>query len=260
MSIQRILMQLLIVVIALFATGCASSPIAFTPQKRYIAERSAVTPIGAQVSDAALRVTLQSVIVPEGPGSWIHNADWDEYVVTLENRSTQTVRVVQASLIDPRGVYTSPERSMEALKAKSDLLRTEYESFGIAYTKHVGNQAAVIGAMAGPGLLATGGLGATALAAAPIAAVAAPAYVYWVYHSRKTDTEKTGAEFGRRIVPDPLMLAPGANLSGSLYFPTVPSPRALVVLYQLGGTERTLTLSLEEVLQGLHEELSGSGS
>src|SRR3954464_15504523 len=41
--------------------------------------------LGWQVNTAGADLTLQSVIVFRGPGSWKREARWDEYVVTMAN-------------------------------------------------------------------------------------------------------------------------------------------------------------------------------
>jgi hypothetical protein len=258
MSVENWFRMMATIVFLSVLGGCASGGMSVAPQSRYIEERSEPVPIQAQAEDATLRVTVETVIAPNGPASWLKDADWDEYILTIENLSTERVTIDSSHLIDPRGVYVSSERSMQMLEHRAKTLETEYESYGIAYTKHLGRAGAVIAAnIGGTGILTTGLLGAGAAAAAPLVAVAIPAYVYWHYHTRNTSNDKITAEFAGRLAPQPLMLAPGAKTSASIFFPPVPSPKAVVLGYRHGRGDGSLEVSVAEQLAGLHERESG---
>jgi hypothetical protein len=69
-----------------------------------------------------LEVTLNMVIIYQGPGSWKRAAFWDEYVVTLHNQSDQPLTVASAALIDFAGTSHAPGADPWALEKESKTL------------------------------------------------------------------------------------------------------------------------------------------
>jgi hypothetical protein len=57
-----------------------------------------------------LAVTLHEVIFPNGPGSWVQDAKWDEFVVTITNVGNEDLDIQTINLIDGRGVYVQQKR------------------------------------------------------------------------------------------------------------------------------------------------------
>jgi hypothetical protein len=61
------------------------------------------------------------------------------------------------------------------------------------------------------------------------------------------DREAIEAEFAKRRLPSPLELSGGASLTGNVFFPLVPQPRALVITYRTAEGETQLKLPLEQL-------------
>ena len=49
------------------------------------------------------QLTLKSLIIFHGPGSWKCEARWDEYVVQIHNLGQTSVRIESAELVDVLG-------------------------------------------------------------------------------------------------------------------------------------------------------------
>jgi len=196
-------------------------------------------------------VALNQVIIYQGPGSWKHAAFWDEYVVTLHNQGDQPLSVAAADLTDFTGTSHAPGADPWALEEKSKTLEQEYRAAGVAFVRNAAAGAVMVGAGAG-GLAAVGGVatfGAVGVFAAT--GVVVPIYILTVAATNSDNKAGIVAEFNRRRLTLPLTLAPGETRIGSLFFPMIPSPRALT-LHWAGGLSRDgLTLSLDSV-HGLH--------
>lgn len=233
-------LQLLLVLPALLAaiaaTGCASTA-GLKPQRSYIPEQTPPPVVDAAAEDENVGLVVETVISPGGGGSWFKDAPWEEYVVTLRNQGEEPVRVQGFELVDQRGVYVEAEGRMELLAEQTETLVAEYKKLGIA-----GAAAGV--AVQGLGLAGAGFLGASAAAAAPVAVLAAPAYLLWRRHEVKEDQERVEEEFAERLLPARVSLAPGGSIRGSVFFPLVAGPQRLVVAYAAGNQRRELELDL----------------
>lgn len=231
-----------LILVVFLASGCASNT-------RYIdhAEQTqSATTLQISSQDETLSATVSHLIIPNGPGSWLKDARWDEYVLFLENQSSTPVSITSIRLVDSRGVYLSQGNNHKALELTSQELMEEYKDIGISVG--IGIAPAVVGGVA----LAGGSLGAAAGAAAlaPVALIAAPAYYFTKKYKDQKDEESIDREFRKRQLST-LTFASKASVSGSVFFPIVPSPRSLVLEYRLGNTFRTLTVPLDQ-LSGLH--------
>jgi formylmethanofuran dehydrogenase subunit D len=196
-------------------------------------------------SDENLNVSIDQLVITNGPGSWVQNAGWDEYILTVRNVAADRVSITQVRLIDPRGVYVDRQVNPLMLQKMSIMLGEEYKSMGVEVVATVGTTT-----------LAT----LAPLAAAPVlplVALASPIYTLVNMKSQAENSENIQAEFERRQFGQINMftLAPAATASGSIFVPIVPNPKALVIDYttEVGGTpqRKVLELSLEK-LQGLH--------
>lgn len=232
----------------LVATGCSTSnPLAPKTRFEEAGAIQAAPRLGFTAADENVRLTLDSLILPNSPGTWLEDAPWDEYQISVHNLSGQPVRIDQVQMIDPRGVYLRAGMDPEVLESESERLVEGYKDAGISMAI-----SAAPGALAGAAF-ASGAFG-TALGLSflgPAAAIAGPAYFFYRRHERAKDSEKIDAEFARRALPAATLAANGV-LQGSAFFPIIPQPQALLVDYWLGTERRTVLLSLEEELAGLH--------
>jgi hypothetical protein len=236
---------------ALFAfTGCAFD--------KYRLAKDNTPPAGildwkATVPSAEL--TVQSVIVFKGPGSWKSEARWDEYVVQVANHGDLSVTIASVTLTDLQGNPQFPGADPWKLEKLSSTNWDKYGSTGLNLLAGAGTVAVFAGAPAaipgGPQI--TGGT-----AVAIVAGTAAYAIPYFfaipiiavpvANHSNKNAVE---AEFDRRRLKLPLTIAPGATARGSLFFPMTPGPQRLTLKGKSGETPLELVLELKP-LAGLH--------
>jgi hypothetical protein len=63
----------------------------------------------AAISDQRVEATLDWVIVRDGPGTWAKNADWDEYLLRVSNRSDQPIIVTQLAVVDSLDTRIEPQ-------------------------------------------------------------------------------------------------------------------------------------------------------
>ncbi len=107
-------------------TGCVPAT------TRYIANPTAPPPdTGRRASSDEIELTLHYVIVPDGPGSWMKRAKWNEFVISMRNSTERDVTMERISLIDSRGVYLNSEYpSPFQFETASEALAKEYSVGG----------------------------------------------------------------------------------------------------------------------------------
>lgn len=229
MSRRYLLTDVLAIYFCLTAllTGCATT--------RYISNPT--TPpqdLGLVGSTDDLEIKLHYVIVPDGPGSWIQGAKWNEWVLSIKNLTQSDVTVEKISLIDPRGVYVRSEYgSVDELESAAERAQTHYASL---YGSTAVGSALVGAAMP---LMAAG---------IPIGPIGALPY-FLLSSSQAQGRDAVQAEFQKRRLPLPLELSSGGSLRGGVFLPLVPQPQALVVTYRKGRseTESQIKMRLDKI-------------
>jgi hypothetical protein len=218
---------------------------------------------------------LNMVIIYQSPGSWKRAAFWDEYVVTIANRGDQPLTIGSATLTDSAGISHAPGTDPWALEKQSKTLEQKYRDAGVAFARNAGAGLVIVGVAAGVGAATAtttvggslfaggtlgGGAGVAALGAAAVASVVVVP-VYFLAVASFNNDNKAGivTEFNRRRFVLPLTLAPGETRIGSLFFPMIPSPRALTLRWSSGTTGDVLTLRLDS-LRGLHVKVPAPAS
>lgn len=212
-------------------------------------------PLGWSVSVPPATLTLESVIVYKGPGSWKREASWDEYVVRVANQGERPLTLETVTLIDVLGNPQIPGTNPWELEKLSHINWDKYgktELQVLAGAAVVGvavsaaSSAATSGLMGGSGAVAGS---AAALTVIPLVAVVNIVAVAAINHNRKIKLE---AEFDHRRLKLPLVVAPGANVAGSFFFPMTPGPQRLTVRIRAGEqAAEELRLDLKP-LAGLH--------
>ncbi len=236
----------LLIIAFLVLQGCAST--------RYIEKVSDTSPdLQMSARNDHLDLSLNNVLTPNGPGSWIKDAKWDEYVVIIRNQAGQPVTIEKISLVDPRGVYLDAGTDFIALEKTSDTLAGAYKDSGIKFTAQ-----AVPTAVEGAGTvaLATGAVGSIFLA--PVAILGAPALYFGNRYLSDKDRESVAGEFNRRRLANGTTISDKSTITGSLFFPMVPNPQALIVKYQVANTVQTVELKTDK-LQGIHVTAAAAG-
>lgn len=211
-------------------SGCATT--------RFISNPTPPQELKISGKDQNFEVVLDHIILPNGPGSWVKDALWDEYALTLRNFSDKDVTAERFRIIDPRGVYINNGVNPFQLESASKMLANAYKEIGIMTVVGVGSEALLFVAP---------------LVVAPLALVALP--VYEICSMNKTfsdvqDNEKISKEFTGRMLTA-VALSGNATVTGSIFFPIIPSPKSLVIDYRMKNEMKTLEISLEK-LTGLH--------
>ena len=96
--------------------------------------------------------------------------------------------------------------------------------------------------------------GAGAATAATVTAAALPVYGATVLGMNLHNKKSIEAEFNRRRLRLPLVLAAGETRTGSLFFPMVPNPQSLIVSWssESGNSRAGDSVLPLDFLQGLH--------
>lgn len=240
-----------ILVLSFALTGCVTS------KKYKMVKKDGALPPQAldwTVKAAAADLTLQSVIVFKGPGSWKREARWDEYVVKLSNHGDQPLHIDSVGLIDVLGQPQSPGADPWKLEKLSYTNWDKYGKTGLkllagagAVTLYAGAVvASTMGGLMAPTAAAGGGV--VLLSVIPVVAIVDITAVAIMNSQNK---KKVVAEFNRRRLPLPLAIEPGQACTGSFFFPMTPAPRRLVLKCKAGEAALELVLELKP-LAGLH--------
>jgi hypothetical protein len=227
--------------ICLLIGGCASSRLYATP-------RPITTPELAIVSTSpdGITATLSRIVHPNGGGSWVRNAAWDEYIVCISNGSPDNVILDHAELQKTALHAPVPAGASQGDLAResSDLGRTLKDA-GLVGGTSLG-AAGVAAAAAGTG---GGFVSAAAVAAAvalPIALIGGTSYVVSRHHRAREDKPRIDHQLVERGLALPAQLGSATRVSGSLFFPVVPAPDALVIAYESAGGTRELLVPLAQ--------------
>ena len=242
----------------LVLSGCVSSKYKFAEyEKQAVPMNLAASPPPAEAATApAVAAMLNTVISLQGPGSWKRNAYWDEYVVSLDNRSGEPVTIESITLTDFQGQSAAPGSNPWALEKQS----RDYESRIASTAGDVLKIGGGVVLAAGTGL-AAGGLAAAATGAGSWAALgfmgtafvaAIPVYAVGTVYRNVSNKHKIEEEFARRSLVLPLTLPPGKLTQGSFFFRIAPGPQRLSFVTRTGdGASGNAVIDLAP-LAGLH--------
>jgi len=219
--------------VALALAGCASS--------RLIAPEALTEPpvLGLQAVQAGtLRVTLHDVIARGGPGSWVREANWDEYRVTLANEGDAALSVESLELLSAlpaAGIHTT---SLATLDAQSLDNTRALRSLGWGY----GLPGGIVAAAA----LASGSFAGAAISilALPVVAVGGTIYVFSRRNRDREDAAAIRAELELRGLKTPALLGPREVLRTSAFFALTAGARQVIVRFRRGNAEHELVLDL----------------
>jgi hypothetical protein len=205
-------------VVAVVTAGAVFSGGGCVTNRKYRLVRTETQPmaLGLTTETPQAKVTVETVIVCKGPGSWKSEARWDEYVLTISNPGPHPLKISTAELTDVLGQTQRPGSDPWQLEKIS---RTNWEIYG-RMGLHVAEGFGVLTLSAMAGM--TGA--ATLSYAIPVVAVANIAVVKVKSHRLKQRVE---TEFTRRRLDLPTVMGPGVTATGSLFFPMTPGPRLL---------------------------------
>ncbi len=187
----------------------------------------------------------------KGPGSWREQAYWDEYIVTVVNRTDQPLTIRSAMLEESPDVFQPAGDDPWKIEKRSREKLTFYERSGKKILLGAGLTAAWLGSSVGVMAASVGATSAGVAMASAAAVVALPVIGIgtWIRTiSAKDEIEK---EFTRRRLSLPLTLGPHESKSGSWFFPITPGPKRLILYHPTGDLMQATALPLTP-LAGLH--------
>jgi hypothetical protein len=199
---------------------------------------------------------LDQVIVRNSGGSWVRDANWDEYVLALRNNSAVPVVIEHFNLYSDK--LPAPEEnstSREQLEARSSATLRGLKDAGIVAGAGVASAGVVVAIVGTGGTMVAGATAAAAVAGVfvlmPVALIGSTVYIVKRHHRDRDDKVLIEHEFVERGYSVPVELQPGMLLKKSAFFPITPAPTRLVLEYTAGGESRHLALALPG-LAGLH--------
>ncbi len=239
-------LRLLPPLLALLLAGCVSARYQSAPKNN----RPAV-PLEFAATTATTSLTLHTVIIYRGPGSWKRDAYWDEYVVLLANPGDTPLTVEAAVLTDFQDTAVPSGLSPWLLEKESRTFEARLAS-SLGTTLKIGG-GLMVASLPAAGVLMAGMSGAAISGAAvTVTSALLPLYLVGTVYRNVSNRHRIEAEFNRRRLPLPLTLAPGETVAGSVFFRISPGPKKLAFTGRTGDGE-TLTLSLGLApLAGLH--------
>jgi hypothetical protein len=211
----------------------------------------------AMAVDERLSVTIDAIIVRDGPGSWSKNADWDEYLMHGRTSSTEPVEITRIVVVDSLGKRRKPSAIRGDLQSGSKETARRYKDADLEVTAGYGGAGLVVagyavgGASAAVGLATLGTSGAAAGAAVAGAVLVAPVLmtagiVVGVEEIRVQN------EIRRRSTAFPAQVAADEELPLDVFFPIAPAPQFVEVTYRNTSGEHVLVIDTKAVLAGLH--------
>jgi hypothetical protein len=236
-----------------FLDGCASSRLLKNSQP------PTENDVGWTASGPeAVTLEVHQLIFRNAAGSWLKNANWDEYVLTIKNDSQEPMQIQSFYLYSdklPAPVESSTSR--EQLDARSRTALRALKDVGIvAGVGIVAPSAMIVGALGtGGGVLsASGGAAAVAvvgIVAIPVGLVGGTVYVINRHRQDKKDKVLIDRQLNERGYAVPVQILAQTQVTKSAFFPITPAPNRLVLNYSIQGEVREISLGLPE-LAGLH--------
>ena len=213
-----------------------------------------------------LEATLNWVIVRNGPGTWASDADWDEYLMRIVNRSSVTVEVTSVAVVDSLGYTLANSDDLDGLINSSRDTARRYDSLDIDVSAGMGADnmmaAGSVVTLTGTAAVAatttvvyTGYFGGWAIVGPSAAAVgvlvAGPVIIATsLSESRKYQAVRN--EMRSRNSRLPVLIEPGGDRQLNLFFPITPSPQSVEINYLNSSGQHTLILDTQSALDGLH--------
>lgn len=211
----------------------------------------------ATAVDERLSVTLDAIVVRDGPGSWSKNADWDEYLLHARASADEPVEITRIVVVDSLGKHRKPSATRGDLQSGSKETARRYKDANLEVTAGYGGAGLVVagyavgGASAAVGLATLGTSGAAAGAAVAGAVLVAPVLmtagiVVGVQEIRVQN------EIRHRSTEFPAQVAADQELPLDVFFPIAPAPQRVDVTYRTASGEHVLVIDTKAALAGLH--------
>jgi hypothetical protein len=187
---------------------------------------------GLGASDKNAFVTVSQSILPGDPNYFLRNPAWAEYVIEIRVLAP-TLTLKDFRMIGANGTYINSASSFQELDKTPSVQGETIEILTVTG-----------GAMAvGAGAMMTG-----SLALAPVAIFAAPVIIGAYFINKSGEADETVAyakELSKRALSSGSTSDKDAVTSGSVFFPLIDKPRALVLDYTTtDSTLRQLRINL----------------
>ena len=248
----------LLFLLSLSLTGCGGTKVLKDPEPLVLTESL------ASAKDENLQATLEWVIVRDGPGTWARNADWDEYLLTISNESTEPLRVTGLTVVDMQEIDVVPGTNRKELVKATKKALKRYKGSGVEVKAGRGTGtmiAAGVGAtVVGVGVGAAAAMGSALGAGAGVGTAGAVAGGLLLIGPalavggvvRGMNNSAVSDEIEERQTLLPLTVEPGTQTQADVFFPISPSPQRVVLTYSDSSGEHRLVIDTSEVLKGLH--------
>jgi hypothetical protein len=210
----------------------------------------------ATASDQHLSVTLDWVIVRDGPGTWAKNVDWDEYLLRVQNLAGDSIRVTNITILDSLGTRIETGDSRKQLVKGTKKTKRRYKGEGLKVKAGVSaGTLLAAGAVTAVTVASVGGavaLGGSALAAGAATGVLLVPVLAVGGVFRGVNNSKVNTQIESRQTLLPFELQDEVENSLHVFFPLAPSPRQLELTYVDSRGEHTLIVDTQAALEGLH--------
>ncbi len=247
--VKNLLYRSGVILLLLPLSGCGGAKVLKEP------EPLAVTQSLSTASDKTLSATLDWIIFRDGPGTWAKNVDWDEYMIGVQNVSSDSLQVTNIIVVDSLGTQIEPRQDRKELVKGTKETKRRYKGEGLKVKAGVSG-----GVLVGAGVVAaagTSGLGAAAMAGGGAAAGAAAVVVLVPVLAvsgvfRGINNSKVNNQIESRQTLLPIVLEEKEKKNLVLFFPLSPSPRRIEISYVDRRGDHTLIVDTQAALDGLH--------
>ena len=238
----------LLLQLALF--GCGGSKVLKEP------EPLVVTRALASAADEQLSVTLDWVIVRDGPGTWAKNVDRDEYLIRVDNLSEDSLQLTNIIALDSLGTRIDAGATRKQLIKGTKKAKRRYKGEGLKVKAGAGaGTMMVAGAVTAATAMSVGAaavfsssaLAGAALGGLVLAPVLAVGGVF-----RGVNNSKVSNQIESRQTLLPVVLQKKEEKSLDIFFPLTPSPRQIELTYVDSQGGHTLIVDTQAALEGLH--------
>ncbi|MBT8147418.1 MAG: hypothetical protein KJN90_11235, partial [Gammaproteobacteria bacterium] len=138
--------SLLTSVLVLCLAGCGGTKLLDKPVPMTVGQ-----PL-ASAADRQISVAVDWIVVRDGPGTWARNADWDEYLIRVQNLSNTQVEIRDVVIYDSMLIRSDSSGERRMLVAGSKQVARRYADHDID----------VRAGLSGSTLLAAGAVGGAA--------------------------------------------------------------------------------------------------
>lgn len=224
----------------------------------------------AAAADQQVSATLDWVIVRGGPGTWARNADWDEYLMRVDNLSDRPVQITRITVVDSLETPIEPQQARKKLVKGSKQTARRYKDSGLkvkagrgAGTMLVAGAAVTaVGVASAGAIVATSAMSGVAAGAGGAGAAVGGLLLLGPALAvggvvRGINNSAVNTQIEKRQTAFPLDVSGGEELTLDVFFPLAPSPQSIQLTYMYGEDEHSVVVDTRSALDGLHIDMPG---